>query len=227
MKFPEGVNSGRGARAEYGATQIFQLAVMLALLDAGLHPERAKDAILATWSTIRTGLGAAAVSSAHRTFNTVYCFLQINGLEKLRYPEASNGFVAHLRTRNQLADAIRKPGHVPESHQAAWVARTLYAMSPTTSSIILDLDFLLHGILASMKLTNIDLSICATDLNKWASTYETDELHIASPEQLTIENIGSQEWIGKYVNNAAAQVDEFDDLCRQALRMKRLTDGDS
>lgn len=226
MRFPKGVNAGRGSRAEYGATQVFQLAAMLSLLDAGLHPERGKDAILATWSTIRAGLGAAAVSGAHRAFDTVYCFLKLDGLDKLRDPKTSSGFVAYLRRRTQLADAIKRPEDVPMHGQAAWVARTLYAMEPATSSLILDLDYLLNTILASMKLVGANISDMSSDFNHWASSYEVDELHIENPAQFSLDNITTQEWVAKYVRNTDVQVGDFDDLCREILGIGEHRRGD-
>lgn len=56
MGFPEGVNAGRSARAEYRADQLFKLAFVLELLQIGITPERAISFVQTWWDKIRRGL---------------------------------------------------------------------------------------------------------------------------------------------------------------------------
>ena len=56
MGFPEGVNAGKSARADYRAEQLFKLAFVLELLQIGITPERAISFVRSWWDKIRRAL---------------------------------------------------------------------------------------------------------------------------------------------------------------------------
>jgi len=59
MGFPPGINVGRHAKASYSADNLFQMAVALELLQAGLSPERATKSVLSFWPELKRALLAA------------------------------------------------------------------------------------------------------------------------------------------------------------------------
>lgn len=56
MGFPEGINAGKTARATYTGGHLFQMAVVLELLQIGITPERAIRFSRTWWDMIRKGL---------------------------------------------------------------------------------------------------------------------------------------------------------------------------
>lgn len=66
MGFPEGVNAGRNAKADYRAEHLFKLAFVLELLQIGITPERSISFVRSWWDKIRRGL-----LSAQRTDRTI------------------------------------------------------------------------------------------------------------------------------------------------------------
>lgn len=64
LKFPEGANAGKTARADYRAEQVFKLAMALELLQVGITPERAINYAQSWWPKIRKGLIHARIRQA-------------------------------------------------------------------------------------------------------------------------------------------------------------------
>ncbi len=60
LGFPPGVNTGRGTVATYGVGEVFLLGVALELMQLGLNPERAVQAITDDYHAVATGAGMAA-----------------------------------------------------------------------------------------------------------------------------------------------------------------------
>ncbi|KHS43407.1 hypothetical protein NJ75_03716 [Novosphingobium subterraneum] len=93
LKFPDGVNAGKTARTDYRAEQIFKLALVLELLQAGITPERAISFVKTWWLKIRRGI--VQVRNEPRPISIVFWPKDFGGLtdagddEKLAW--TSNG----------------------------------------------------------------------------------------------------------------------------------------
>lgn len=69
LKFPEGINTGKGKKAEYGWKQFAQLSLALDLIDLGYSPEKAVTAISCSWAEIEL-----VVSTLPDTFRSISAF---------------------------------------------------------------------------------------------------------------------------------------------------------
>ena len=107
MGFPDGVNVGRGVRAEYGATQIYQLAIMLKLMRVGLTPERAQHVVKAAWITFKDSIIEATICIANGAPHLHYCFIQTDALSDLKSDKKGNMPVfVDLFTSDMLENAF-------------------------------------------------------------------------------------------------------------------------
>ncbi len=68
LKFPAGVNTGRGKRVDYGWPEIIQIALAFDLIDAGLPQEAATSLISSQLDSVESGVsafGASLLQSDH------------------------------------------------------------------------------------------------------------------------------------------------------------------
>jgi hypothetical protein len=105
--FPEGINVGRGVRAAYGAKQVYQLALVLRLLQVGLTPERAQAVVSSAWPAMRDGIIEAtsclAVGASHRH----YFLVQLDALSDLKEESAPHDHIfVEQFTDEHIAEAF-------------------------------------------------------------------------------------------------------------------------
>lgn len=147
--FPEGINSGRGRKAQYGATQLYQLALCLLLIELGLTPERAHTVVRLAWDTFRDSIVEATICLANREKHWHYCFINLDFLTDLKESEPSH---EHLwvkpLTSDWLEDALTDygPEDVKEwSAEEVAVRRSfeLAVRSTMARTIIVEIDSML------------------------------------------------------------------------------------
>jgi len=88
LGFPPGVNTGRGTVASYGVGEVFLLGVALELMQLGLNPERAVQAITDDYFAVAMGAGMAARDGTPQgSFrNPVFYYLDPSALSDLMRP---------------------------------------------------------------------------------------------------------------------------------------------
>jgi hypothetical protein len=85
LKFPAGVNTGRGVKALYGLNEIFQLVIMMELLKRGLTPERAIAVTNRHWESLKAGIHTCIVRlDAGARPNEAVAIIYVDGLLDLR-----------------------------------------------------------------------------------------------------------------------------------------------
>jgi hypothetical protein len=167
MKFPEGVNVGRGTKATYGATQIFQLVFLLSLLKVGLPPERAQEAVKFAWPTFRAGIIKATKNALKRVHDPVFCFLEIDGLHALKMGNNETYGAAVLTSEASLREAFMFHADAAKSESPEWRARQEKIRSIVGLSICIELDLIVHVVWMLLAQSGYDLSFVANEFRQW------------------------------------------------------------
>lgn len=135
---PEGVNTGRGRIASYGAVQLCQLALAFELLDVGLTPSRTKM-VVSEWRRIRDAFSFAVRSADERVFLEVYP----SALQPLRSAgsalnEYSEGFIPLatdelVRRIKSKSGYVRPPALIDVTSLIGTVQEQLFTLRPEAS----------------------------------------------------------------------------------------------
>ncbi|MCO5794014.1 MAG: hypothetical protein HEQ21_14425 [Blastomonas sp.] len=118
LGFPPGVNTGRGKVAAYGVGEVFLLGVALELMQLGLNPERAVDAITDDLFAVAMGAGMAAYDGPPTGGfkNPIFYYLDPSALNDLMRPgrqgdrASASFFYAGLGIINEHLAARAKEG---------------------------------------------------------------------------------------------------------------------
>lgn len=132
LKFPAGVNTGRGKRVDYGWPEIIQIALAFDLIDAGLPQEPATSLISSQLGSVEFGMSAFGASllkgdNADRWVNEraapegagAYLVCAANSLRELRAsPQSYDSYINYIgedemvRGENELNQELLRGGRI-------------------------------------------------------------------------------------------------------------------
>lgn len=171
MGFPDGTRGvGRGAKAEYGATQIFQLMLMMRLLKLGVTPERAKEIISVGWDQFRHGIFRALLSHGSNDGERHYFFVQLDALSELTTPDADHMHVSVECVSNaDIISAWNAPdteGLESEDDYAAW-HRGFVVKNGMAGAFVIEVDSLIYWVWLCLQKMGISPAIFAPEFEVW------------------------------------------------------------
>lgn len=160
MGFPEGTRGvGKGAKAEYGACQIFQLMLMMKLLKLGLTPERAKEIIESRWGDFRYGIARALIGQAMNVDERNYFIVQLDALSELTTPDADH---MHVEVTFVASSIIKDAWDMSDDAAVSRLIRECFS-----SAIIIEIDSLIYALWACLKGLGVSPSIFAEEFKGW------------------------------------------------------------
>ncbi|WJY17505.1 hypothetical protein QQS45_07470 [Alteriqipengyuania flavescens] len=169
--FPEGTQVGKGQRAEYGATQVFQLALMAKLLKVGLTPDRAQHVILAGWPAFKDGIVETLLCQANDADHLHYFMVQLDALSDLTSPDSDHEHVfIEILTDDEMAEAWAPSEEIESEEEGERYAYFRFLVKNRMAlSITIEIDSLLLWVWAAFAAREIDPSIFADELATWES----------------------------------------------------------
>lgn len=118
LKFPTGVNTGRGTKATYGWMQIIQLMVALDLIDLGLTPDLASKSVRQSTDRLVTAIHNVisnfetpeALAKALKKARCPFAFTQfaVASVYALTLPRADEGAVIETRAGREFTEQLNK-----------------------------------------------------------------------------------------------------------------------
>jgi hypothetical protein len=185
MGFPEGTRVGRGVKAEYGATQIFQLALLVKLLRVGLTPERAQNVIKDGWTRLKGGIVETVICMANAERHLHYFFIQLDALSDL----TTEGGSDHLHTfidvftDSELLTAWDEVDEGwTEDERAQQAYSSFLVKNRMAVSITIEIDSLLVWVWAGLKALGKSADIFATEIAAWLKECRETEFRFQSTE---------------------------------------------
>lgn len=171
MGFPDGTRGvGRGAKAEYGATQVFQLLLMMKFLKLGVTPERAKEIISAGWDQFRHGIFRTLLSHGSNDGDRHYFFVQLDALTELTTPDARHMHVsvdcvsnADIVTAWTATDAESLQD---EDEKAAWY-RGFVVKNRMVGAFVIEVDSLIYWVWLCFREMGISPALFAPEFEVW------------------------------------------------------------
>ena len=152
MGFPVGTRGvGKGAKAEYGATQIFQLLLMMKFLKLGVTPDRAAEIVVVGWDQFRHGLFRTLLSHGDRDGHRHFFFVQIDALTELTTVGAERMAV--------IVNCV-------ESEIAAWY-QAFVVQNRMGGSFVIEVDSLIYWVWFCLQKMGISPSIFADEFESW------------------------------------------------------------
>lgn len=187
--FPEGTRVGKGMRAEYGATQIIQLALMAKLLKVGLTPERAQNVIQSGWEAFKDGVVETLTCQANDADHLHYFMIQLDALSDLTDPDSDHEHVyVELLTDDEMAEAWMPSDEIEtDEDRERYNMYRFIVKNRMALSITIEIDSVLMWIWAALKARNLSPSIFADELARW----EADRRKRGRAEQRDQEAINS------------------------------------
>jgi len=170
MGFPEGTRGvGKGAKAEYGAAQIFQLLLMVRLLRLGATPDRAKRIIETGWDAFRHGIVHTLISQANADGERHYYLIQMDALSDLTTPGADHEHIfVEIVTNEELRTAWREavPDTSADQRERAEYS-SFVVRNRLSGAIIVEVDSLIYWVWACLKPMGIAPSVFAEEFKSW------------------------------------------------------------
>lgn len=171
MDFPEGARGvGRGAKVEYGATQVFQLMLMMRLLKLGTTPERAKEIIITGWDQFRHGFLEALVSHGNGEGERHYFLIQLDALSELTTPGAKHMHVVVDTVSTARLRTAWDPMGEDQPEDEEWQMSFYYAFlvkNRLTASFVIEVDTLLYWLAMCLREMGISAAVFAPELDSW------------------------------------------------------------
>ena len=171
MDFPEGARGvGRGAKVEYGATQVFQLMLMMRLLKLGTTPERAKEIIITGWDQFRHGFLEALVSHGNEEGERHYFLIQLDALSELTTPGAKHMHVVVDTVSTARLRTAWDPMGEDQPEDEEWQMSFYYAFlvkNRLTASFVIEVDTLLYWLAMCLREMGISAAVFAPELDSW------------------------------------------------------------
>lgn len=176
MGFPVGTRGvGKGAKAEYGATQIFQLLLMMKFLKLGVTPDRAAEIVVVGWDQFRHGLFRTLLSHGDRDGHRHFFFVQIDALTELTTVGADRmavivNCVSDTEIASAWAGGSRKINEIAdlgdESEIAAWY-QAFVVQNRMGGSFVIEADSLIYWVWFCLQKMGISPSIFADEFESW------------------------------------------------------------
>ncbi|MGE3745635.1 MAG: hypothetical protein AB7G25_08005 [Sphingomonadaceae bacterium] len=171
MGFPEGVNVGRGVKASYGASQAYQLMIMLKLLSVGLTPERAQRVVISGWDAFKDAIIETTVCLANRETHQHYCMIKLDALSDLKPGNASHMHIfVDLFIGDEIAEAFNEPdADWPEDEKILHKYHSVTVKDKMAVSISLEIDSMLIMFWGALRAMDISPEIFADEMFEWES----------------------------------------------------------
>lgn len=170
MDFPAGVRGGgKGKKAEYGASQIFQLAIMLKLLRLGLTPDRATKIVTSAWPAFRDGIIETLVCHHNGEPHLHYFLVQLDALSEFSDPDAKHMHIfVDTVAEGTMRAALAEPGRDwPQEDKEAWADVSFYIKTRLATSITIEIDSMLMLIWVAMAVRKISPALFAEEFADW------------------------------------------------------------
>jgi len=167
--FPPGTQVGKGARAEYGAAQILQLALMAKLLKVGLTPERAQHVIETGWSAFRDGFIETMLCQANDADHLHYFLIQLNALTDLTNPGSDHDHIfVEILTDEEMSEAWAPAEEIDSDEDLKRYEYFRFVVKNRMAlSITVEIDSLLIWIWSAMKVKGHSPEIFAEEFAAW------------------------------------------------------------
>lgn len=224
MGFPEGTRVGKGAKAEYGATQILQLVLLVKLLRIGLTPERAQTLIFNAWDRFRAGFCEAVICMANAEDHLHYFLIQLDALSDLSTDEPTD----HMHTFVDVFSDIEMrvawneaDPDLSEEEQQQKEYSTFLLRNRMAVSISVEIDSLLVWIFVGLKQLEISPEIFADEFAAWIEEFRQREFANLGDKSHFDEDLFNQ--------SVALRDEKFDRVsaARLALaKLKEIEDGE-
>lgn len=177
MGFPVGTKGvGKGAKAEYGASQIFQLLLMVRFLKLGVTPERAKEIIFVGWDQFRNGIFRTLLSNGDNDGSRHYFLVQLDALSDLTTPGADHMHVvvdcvssAEICTAWQGANltAVRNVRDLADEDEIVRWGRAFIVKNRMSGCFVMEVDSLIYWVWLCLREMGISPSIFAEEFEVW------------------------------------------------------------
>lgn len=173
MGFPEGTKVGRGVKAEYGALQVLQLALLVKLLRIGLTPERAQSVITTAWTRFMAGFVEALICMSNGEDHLHYFMIQLDALSDLTTEGGSDHMhtFVDVFTDTEMLMAWDEPGEdwtEEEKEQQAY--SSFLVKNRMAVSITVEIDSLLMWLWAALAALGKEPAIFADEFAEWEKT---------------------------------------------------------
>ena len=173
MGFPQGVNVGKGARADYGAKQLFQLAFLMRMLALGLTPERAQSILKTAWDRVQDAITSVTMLSAETKGGGHYLLVRMDALTELK-----DGHDGHMHiyvypiTRGLIADALQPDDEGLTDDQIRQIDELrIMVLDMMVDALIIEVDSIVWRIWGAMTKLGIPPSALTDDLKKWVKEF--------------------------------------------------------
>lgn len=178
MGFPEGTKVGKGVKAQYGASQVLQLVILVKLLRIGLTPERAQNLIKTGWKRFKGGFVEALACMANGETHLHYFFIQLDALSQLTSPGNSDHMhtFVDVFTDEELLMAWDDPNpdwtedQTKQQEYLSFLVKNRMAVS-----ITIEIDSLFLWIWAALSALNKGPEIFADEFSTWAIESQNEE----------------------------------------------------
>lgn len=172
--FPDGTRVGKGVKAEYGATQILQLVMLVKLLRVGLTPDRAQKLILAAWPRIQAGFCETVICMANVEDHLHYFLIQLDALSDLTTEGGSDHMhtFVDVFTDNEMRLVWSKddPAATEEEKRQKKFS-TFILRNRMAVSISIEIDSLLMWVFAGLEALVISPDVFAEEFAEWITDF--------------------------------------------------------
>lgn len=170
MGFPEGINVGRGVKAEYGARQIYQLMFMLKLMRVGLTPQRAQRVVIDAWPRLQDAIIETASCIAIQAEHIHYCLIQLNALSDLGEGDGDHMHIfADVFTSEEIGGSFLPCDNSNASEDEVLAAKMndFYVKNRLAISISVEVDSMLILLWSAFEVSGVPLDIFADEMRDW------------------------------------------------------------
>lgn len=170
MGIPSGTRGvGKGAKAEYGAAQMFQLLLMAKLLKLGATPHRAKKIIRSGWDAFRHGIVHTLISQANSDGERHFFLVQMDALSDLTTPGADHEHIfVEIVTSQELSNAWGAAvQEMPTDDRERSEYTSFVVKNRLSGAIVIEIDSLIYWLWACLKPMGIAPSVFAEEFKSW------------------------------------------------------------
>ena len=223
--FPDGTRVGKGVKAEYGATQVLQLVMLVKLLRVGLTPDRAQKLILAAWPRIKAGFCETVICMANVEDHLHYFLIQLDALSDLTTEGGSDHMHTFVDvftdTEMQLVWSEDDPDATEEERRqkefSTFVLRNRMAVS-----ISIEIDSLLVWVFAGLEAMKISPDVFADEFADWITEFRGKDFQAQADQGHFDEDASNMS-----VPAHGSGVDRVEAARAVLSKLKELEDGDS
>jgi hypothetical protein len=219
MGFPEGTRVGKGVKAEYGATQILQLIMLVKLLRIGLTPERAQTLIFSAWDRIRAGFCEALICMANAEDHLHYFLIQLDALSDLSSPDAPNHmhtFVDVFTDTEMRLAWSDNDSELSEEDRQQKEFSTFLLRNRMAVAITIEIDSLLVWMFIALETLKISPDVFADEFAEWITEFRQSDFRELGERAHFDDDLFKQ--------SVALRDQKFDRVGAARLALSRLTE---